>query len=335
MGIGDLGAGAVAVSDTFRDRVLRIRADGSLGAPIGGGPGSGPGQFRSPRGIARGPFGDVYVADTFNDRVQRFGADGRLLDGFGGLHHPEDVAVDPLGNVYVADTGAGEIVKYSILGTVVARWGGFDHPAGVAVAGTDRVFVSDSRRARIVELDGQGRRRAVFGARGSAPGEFIRPGGLAVDAAGDLWVTDARNNRVQLFTFRRSAPRSTPPAQAMPVTPHGPLTGRLLIPRRVLPAHRPLVIGCRSSRRGICDLTVQAGRRLVARSRARLPTAGVAQKIRLRLPASVVRGPKRSLTLSVSALIRSHTGQRVTATGRLVLSAPARRHHARRQRRDG
>lgn len=40
----------------------------------------------------------------------------------------------------------------------------------------------------------------MFGRRGSGPGEFTAPAGIAVDARGCVWVADTGNDRVQAFT---------------------------------------------------------------------------------------------------------------------------------------
>jgi hypothetical protein len=325
LGVGTLGRDQLVVSDTFHDRVVRIGADGAVGPEIGAGPGSAPGQFHSPHGIARGLLGDVYIADTGNDRVQHFNADGRLLGQLTGLQAPEDVAVDPLGQVYVANTGAGEIVKYSLLGNVVSRWGGFDHPASVAVAGLDTIYVAAGGGAQIVGLDARGRRRLAFGAPGTLPGEFIRPAGMAIDGGGDLVVSDPRNNRVQVFTFGHSAPQSAAPAQPAPAEPPAELVGRLLVPRRVVPARRPIEVGCRASRPGFCRLAIRAGERVVAQGRISLLVAGAARRTRMRLPASFLRRARGRIALRVSALFRDGAGERVTATEPLTVSGRSSR----------
>jgi len=313
------------VADTYHDRVVRLTSDGSVGPGLGAGPGSDPGQWHSPHGIARGLLGDIYVADTGNNRVQHFDPNGRLLGELGGLDGPEDVAVDPLGQVYVADTGAGEIVKYSLLGNVVSRWGGFDHPASVAVSGLKTVYVAEGGRAQIVALDGRGQRRAVFGAPGTLPGEFIRPAGIAVDAAGDIVVADPRNNRVQVFTFGHSAPQSAAPAQLAPAEPPAELVGRLLVPRSVVPARRAIPLGCRASRPGFCRLAIRAGDRVVGRGRVSLPVAGVAGHTGVRLAPAFVRQARGRVELRVSALFRDGAGERVTAAQPLVVSGRSAR----------
>jgi sugar lactone lactonase YvrE len=98
-----------------------------------GSPGSGPGQFNSPRGIALDPSGRVYVVDSGNHRVQVFNLDGGYLTSFGSqgsgpgqFSNPGDIKLDRFGNIYVVDS-ASRVEKFAALGgsTPVARstWG--------------------------------------------------------------------------------------------------------------------------------------------------------------------------------------------------------------------
>jgi DNA-binding beta-propeller fold protein YncE len=197
----------------------------------------------------------------------------------------------------------------------------------VAVAGLKTIYVAEAGRAQIVALDTRGRHQSVFGAPGTLPGEFIRPAGIAVDAAGDLVVADPRNNRVEVFTFGHSAPQSAAPAQQPPAQPPAELVGRLLVPRSVVPARLPISVGCRASRPGFCRLAIRAhaGDRIIARGRIALPVAGAARKAALRLPASFVRHARGRIALRVSALFRDGAGERVTATESLVVSGRSSR----------
>ena len=76
--------------------------------------------------------------------------------------------------------------------------GQFNSPWSVAISSTDEVFVADSgnHRIQLFRLDGSFVRS--WGSRGSAPGQFVLPAGVAVH--GDLvLVSDAGNHRIQCF----------------------------------------------------------------------------------------------------------------------------------------
>jgi len=60
--------------------------------------------------------------------------------------------------------------------------------------------VVDWGNSRVQLLDRDGKFRTKFGAPGVAQGEFDQPVGIAVDAQGSLYVSDATNSRVQKFT---------------------------------------------------------------------------------------------------------------------------------------
>jgi DNA-binding beta-propeller fold protein YncE len=135
-----------------------------------GGGGSAPGLFISPDMVAIDARGQVYVADRQNDRVEQFDYRGHLLSilgsggsGPGQFHGPRGVAVDGLGDLYVADSGNNRIEKFDPRGHLLGVWG----------------------------------RGGGNGSAGTGPGQFSDPRGIATDSAGDLYVADHGNNRVQ------------------------------------------------------------------------------------------------------------------------------------------
>jgi tripartite motif-containing protein 71 len=82
------------------------------------------------------------------------------------------------------------------------------HPAGVAVDVQGNVYISDPTNDRIVKFDRTGKVVTMWGSRGTGDGQFmfVRPdrpeqfmGSLALDNQGHVYVSDARNNRVQKF----------------------------------------------------------------------------------------------------------------------------------------
>ena len=95
----------------------------------------------------------------------RFSGDGRLATD-ANLAFPADVAVDATGNLYISDAGNERVRKVSVDGII----------ATVAGSGVN-------------EFSGDG------GPAASA--SLARPTGVAVDAAGNLYISDSGNRRVR------------------------------------------------------------------------------------------------------------------------------------------
>jgi DNA-binding beta-propeller fold protein YncE len=81
-------------------------------------------------------------------------------------------------------------------------------PEGLALDRDGNLWVADYGRDRVVKLASDGRLLQSLGSRGSGPGEFVGPKGVAIDPLnGRLYVADTGNARVQ-----RLAPDGTPEA---------------------------------------------------------------------------------------------------------------------------
>jgi serine/threonine-protein kinase len=78
--LGD--AGHVFVTDTKSNRILRYHGNQLLATY--GGPGSSPGQFKTPRDIAVDASGHMFVADSRNRRIQVLDGDGLSVLDMGG-----------------------------------------------------------------------------------------------------------------------------------------------------------------------------------------------------------------------------------------------------------
>jgi DNA-binding beta-propeller fold protein YncE len=120
-----------------------------------------------PEGVVSLRDGTVVVCDTHYHRVVEFGATGEVArtfgregQGAGEFIYPVAVCVDTQEQLYVAEYGSNDRVQ---------------------------VFTRDGRYVR------------AFGRFGTAPGEFQRPSGLAWKE-GRVYVVDAFNNRIQVFT---------------------------------------------------------------------------------------------------------------------------------------
>ena len=123
------------------------------------------------------------------------------------LIFPSDVAVDSAGNVYVADFASGRIVTFDGSGNYLGQWG----TSGWAMVSSVDSFTSLSTVRAMSTLSiplrsgsgiftSSGAYLTQWGTYGSGPGQFNDPAGIAVDGAGNIYVSEQENFRVQKFS---------------------------------------------------------------------------------------------------------------------------------------
>jgi DNA-binding beta-propeller fold protein YncE len=159
--------GCLYVTDGYGNaRVHKFTPDGRLLFSWGE-PGSGPGQFNLPHGIALDREGRVYVADRENSRVQLFTPEGGYEGEWTDVARPMQVAVDREGHVFVAEVG----------------WRAGLFPWQTAPS-------ADAPAARLSVFDSSGRLLARWGGEGDpcAAGNFFAPHDLCLDSRGDIYV---------------------------------------------------------------------------------------------------------------------------------------------------
>lgn len=179
--------------------VVTVAGTGVPGAAGDGGP-AARAQLDGPEGIAVDRTGDLFIADTGNCRVQMVPAhtgtwSGRRVVAHhvvtvagtrcgtpmskGGIGYPTAVAVDRAGDLFISEGTADRVVELRATGGT-SRSGGRSRPplprlvAGTGVPGS----AGDRGPATRAQLDD--------------------PQGLAVDPAGDLFIADTENCRVQV-----------------------------------------------------------------------------------------------------------------------------------------
>ncbi len=237
------GAGGLYVVSTNQNRVYRIAANGTLmivaGSTYGFSGDSGQAtdaRLAAPSGLARDAMGNLYIADTRNNRIRKVTTDGVITTivgtdtaGFSGdggpatsaqLSLPSAITLDREGNIYFADTINNRVRKVSVDGVIStvagggSSWAGLSgipatsaaiSPTGVAVDAAGNLYIASGFVLRVGQ-DGitnvLAQRTGTQGGRGgficSPSGDggpastavVCYPNRLAVDSAGNLYLTD-------------------------------------------------------------------------------------------------------------------------------------------------
>ena len=183
-------AGNVYITDSSDRRIRKVDSTGTITTIAGtgeccfsgdGGP-AVEAELYDPLGVAVDSAGNVYIADYRNRRIRKVDSTGTITTiagtgefGFSGdggpaveaeLRSPYGVAVDSAGNVYIADVNDQRIRKVDSTGTITT------------IAGTGECcFSGDGGPAVEAELR--------------------NPYGVAVDSAGNVYITDVSNQRIR------------------------------------------------------------------------------------------------------------------------------------------
>jgi uncharacterized protein (TIGR03437 family) len=191
--------------------------------------------FSLPGGLAIDSTGNLYIADTGNNVVRKisggnittvagdhgqsgyFGGDGgpATAANFAG---PTAIAFDSAGNYYIADNGNSRIRKVDtsgIITTFVGSSGGtsgtagkLDHPNGLWFDASGALYIADSNNARVARYvppdfkNFAGNNTAGFKGDGGPANaaQLNKPVGIAMDAAGNIYLADTNNCRIRKIT---------------------------------------------------------------------------------------------------------------------------------------
>ncbi len=219
---------AVTVSDPPPPGARTIDTVAGDGTPgfSGDGRAAAEAQLNTPSGVALDAAGNIYIADTSNHRIRKVDGNGAIDTAAGDgmssrLGLPTDTALDSAGNLYIADTSNHRIRRVDAAGnmTTVAGSGVQGHsgdggpaveaqlnaPRSVAMDAAGNVYIADTGNHRIRIVDAAGNIDTVAGSgapgfdgdEGPATGALLNaPQGVAVDAAGNLYIADTGNHRI-------------------------------------------------------------------------------------------------------------------------------------------
>jgi DNA-binding beta-propeller fold protein YncE len=184
------------------------------------------GRFGMPDGAAIDAQGNLWVTDGANGRLVIISPEGVVRETWGTHGSGEGefdftcrgqgyggVGFDVAGNIYVADAGNGRIQKFAPDRAFLTSWpslGIVDSqvlvtargnrsapkpqdlcPVSIAVDSQGRVYVSDQDAGVISVFDPDGHALATLAV------EWMRPEGVALDGAGNIWVADVLGRVLQ------------------------------------------------------------------------------------------------------------------------------------------
>jgi sugar lactone lactonase YvrE len=248
----------VYIADTNNANVRKITSDGNINTVAGdtaivsgvvtvnfGFAGDGgaaiDAELAGPAGVAVDSSGNIYIATYADNRIRKVAASNGNISTFAGnsgygfagdggpilsaqLSAPRGICLDSAGNLYLADRWNNRIRKIAggtistIAGNGQANFGGdnglatsaqLSAPDGVAVDNAGNVYISDflNNRVRMVSPSGvittyAGNGLSGFSGDGgqATSAALSQPAGLAVDAAGNLYIADSNNSVVRKVT---------------------------------------------------------------------------------------------------------------------------------------
>jgi DNA-binding beta-propeller fold protein YncE len=183
-------AGALLIADSGNNRIRRVSLDGTIDTLAGNGLSglSGDGgaatkaSLNHPCGLAFDNEDNLLIADSWNHCIRKVDGKGKITT-VAGIGQP-------------GCTGDGG----------PARKARLYHPYGMAVSRDGGIWVTErsSNRVRLVRPDGTivsvaGEEIAGFHGDGgpAARAKLNRPCGIAMDAAGNLYIADSWNHRIR------------------------------------------------------------------------------------------------------------------------------------------
>jgi uncharacterized protein (TIGR03437 family) len=251
-GVARDGAGNLYLSDGTNMRVRKVNTAGIIStfagsASFGGGGDGGPATSASlgqPAGIAVDNAGNVYIVDWQYARVRMVNPQGIISTVAGGesggdggpaasasLVNPIGIALDGKGNLYIAEAGGNthRVRKVNSAGTISTVAGGngpgfsgdggpaiaaqLFEPQGLAVDAAGNLYIADFLNNRVRKVDTAGIITTIAG-NGQIDGSStnngdggpptsagLQPSGLAIDASGNLYISDYSGYRIRKIAF--------------------------------------------------------------------------------------------------------------------------------------
>ncbi len=196
LGLAIDGSGNIYIADHFNHRIRRVAADGtittvagsdSIGSTGDDGPATSA-KLNYPSGVAIDSSGALYITDTMNHVIRKVVVGGNIT-------------------LFAGQRGvSGFLEKDSKDEYLQAKDAQLNAPTGIAIDGSGNIYFCDTRnhRVRKIGTDGKIQTIAGKGEKGetgdggkAVEAKLNSPTGVAVDAAGNVYIADQMNHRIR------------------------------------------------------------------------------------------------------------------------------------------
>jgi len=204
--------------------ITTVAGNGTSGESGAGGPATAA-MLLDPRGVAVNAAGDIFIADGASTRVRKVDRATGVITTFAGngtsgesgdggpataatLDYPRGLAVDAAGDVFIADGQRVRRVDHATgVITTVAGSRDVSSPEGLAVNAAGDLFIADTNSNLVRKVDHATGAITTVAGNGSSGGGgdggpataamLYGPQGVALNAAGDLFIADYESQRVR------------------------------------------------------------------------------------------------------------------------------------------
>jgi hypothetical protein len=183
------------------------------------------GGLAFPKAVSFDATHGLWVANEGDQTIAHFDATGTLLGRPQCCNGASGIATDAFGNAWVASYNDSSISEVSNANSILIQTdqqGGVTNPSGIVVDAGQNVWVTNYRGASFSEFAGN--RNVLPAGTGISPSsgygvdaKLVEPYGIAVDASGNLWVSNFNGSTLSMF-FGIATPTATP-AMSVPAAP--------------------------------------------------------------------------------------------------------------------
>lgn len=163
----------------------------------------------TPYGVALDKEGRIYVTEVQTGRLKILAPAGQLLDEIdlsalrGQTVSPGRITLGQDGQVYIVDLSGNDILILSADGTQLRALGSFGYLQKAGPGPGREIIGLSGQGAAVTVFNSEGEVLRAFGKHGDETSRNVSfPTGFAIDARGRLWIADAFQHRLKVFSLK-------------------------------------------------------------------------------------------------------------------------------------